>query len=97
MAHAGVFNHGSLEGVLMGNFLAFAEVNIKCTKSCHKGTRFTLYNQKQGGFWWCLFHGSSRKCAHGQLFPPPGHFRVAYLAPASGMCGPSVASGGGPT
>ena len=28
---------------------------------------------------------------------PPGHFRVAYLAPASGMCGPSVASGGGPS
>ena len=26
---------------------------------------------------------------------PPWHFRVAYLAPASGMCGPSVASGGG--
>ena len=28
---------------------------------------------------------------------PPGHFRVPYLAPASGMCGPSVASGNGPS
>ena len=28
-------------------------------------------------------------------FLPSGHFRVAYLAPASGICRPSVSSGGG--
>ena len=103
VASGGVYSTGLLESVLMGNFFSHHGIFRVAYLAPASGMCGTLGGL--GGWPNVIFVEflarhmvrpvSSLGASSRSL--PPGHFRVAYLAPASGMCGPSVASGCGPS